>query len=348
MGNFKFRLSTLRSLTEQLPRGLSLTQCTVTPDLQALASAAVMIKHKSVALVPGPPSFSSVVINKMLNDRRPLLLDLEDKFTGRAYAAARGVPVVDVLWHGDDPDRIPFDKLPNEYAIKCTHLAVEGVMLVKDGVDLRTGRAETPASIRKAAATWLDKRHNWIEWAAAENPHPQLMVEAILKPLSPQNSQWDGLGGVDYKVFVIDGKVAMIYTSTTAKARATLVHDLPRGAKPNATEYAISFALPPWDTLWEGKPRLNITTRGMFGLASPTANHETLPSEPPEVSKLIAYAETLGAGTDGVRIDFMLTERGWVFTEFTNYPFGGSTLFEPRMYDTALAEKWAAAASKYY
>eukprot|EP00041_Stephanoeca_diplocostata_P019808 m.431279 g.431279 ORF g.431279 m.431279 type:complete len:345 (-) comp21400_c0_seq1:57-1091(-) len=297
----------------------------------------------------GAPTTSSMTINSMLHDRDPELLLMEDKLQGRRIAEKEGVPCPELLWYGFNADDIPFDELPPEYIIKATHLAQHGNILMSRGTDLRSGMALTNEEIRSRAASWLRTRHHGIEWAAHMNPNPAIIIEAVLSAYPGAGGQWGGSIGVDYKMYVIDGRVEFLYTTSTANASAYESHSgLRRAAAAAEPTYGITYTIPPFDGKAWRDLGYTIAMKGMFGLGTPLPSHTHLPTEPPELQTLIAYAERLGKRTDFVRVDFMLTAQGWVFIEFTNYPFGGMYTIEPRWLDYELARKWAVARAKKY
>lgn len=51
-------------------------------------------------------------------------------------------------------------------------------------------------------------------------------------------------------------------------------------------------------------------------------------------------AEELGAETDQVRVDLYEVCGKVVFGELTNYPNGGTVVFEPNEYNVILGEGW--------
>lgn len=66
----------------------------------------------------------------------PRFTQLADKYAVRAHVAStvgEGY-LTDLLWHGDNPRAIPFDRLPAEYVIKPNHAAGQ-VLIVRGEVD---------------------------------------------------------------------------------------------------------------------------------------------------------------------------------------------------------------------
>jgi len=61
---------------------------------------------------------------------------------------------------------------------------------------------------------------------------------------------------------------------------------------------------------------------------------------PRNIDEMIAYAESLGAGFDFIRVDLYSIGEKIYFGELTAYPGGTSAKFEPDYYDYLFGEKW--------
>src|SRR5258708_26036334 len=70
-----------------------------------------------------PKRFTEKMQWRKLFDRDPLFAVLSDKIIVRDFIASRVASsfLPDLLWTGDDPDKIPFDALEPPYIVKCTH-----------------------------------------------------------------------------------------------------------------------------------------------------------------------------------------------------------------------------------
>ncbi|HSA85216.1 MAG TPA: ATP-grasp fold amidoligase family protein, partial [Nitrospira sp.] len=76
-----------------------------------------------------PQTFTEKLFSRMIRwnwgDIPPRFTQLADKYAVRAHVA-RTVGeeyLIKLLWHGDNPSAIPFDRLPAEYVIKPSHAA---------------------------------------------------------------------------------------------------------------------------------------------------------------------------------------------------------------------------------
>src|SRR5687767_14717916 len=74
-------------------------------------------KHLNVTR---PETFSEKLYCRMISlnrDKHPRITQYADKYAVRAYVAGKigDEHLVKLLWHGEDPQAIPFDSLPTEY-----------------------------------------------------------------------------------------------------------------------------------------------------------------------------------------------------------------------------------------
>jgi hypothetical protein len=133
----------------------------------------------------------------------PRFAILSDKLAARDFIAARLGPdrLVPLLWHGADPDRIPFDDLTPPWVLKSTHASGHTVIVRKAGAVDRD-------HVRTLARHWLGHCHGtMMDEPAYINVPRRLVVERLL--LSA-----DGTPPAERKMFVFDGAVAVIRTVT--------------------------------------------------------------------------------------------------------------------------------------
>ena len=137
----------------------------------------------------------------MLHDRDPLLTTIYDKLRVREYVASKvGSDIlVPLLWSGEDPEQIPFDKLPAQFVIKATH-GCDYNILVKNKAQI------DEKQIKLQLAQWL--RQNYcedinlgIEWFY-KNIRPTIIIEEFLEE--------NGKAPMDYKFFCFSGRIEFI------------------------------------------------------------------------------------------------------------------------------------------
>jgi hypothetical protein len=119
---------------------------------------------------------------------------LADKYAVRAHVASTigEAYLIPLLWHGDDPRAIPFDRLPAEYVIKPNHAA--GQVIIIRG---ETDREE----VVRTVSGWL--AHNYY-WHGREYQYygikPRIVVEEFL-------TDPDGNPPFSYKCYSFNGIV---------------------------------------------------------------------------------------------------------------------------------------------
>ena len=134
-----------------------------------------------------------------LYDKNKLMPLCCDKYMVREYVQNMGCGEIlnELLWHGFDPEDIPYDCLPEQFVIKVTHGSTFNI-IVKDKQKL--DRQSVSRKIRK----WLkaDFIACYGEWFYGQIP-PRIIVEKYLENSDKQELR-------DYKVFCFNGKAKLI------------------------------------------------------------------------------------------------------------------------------------------
>ncbi len=118
--------------------------------------------------------------------------ELADKYAVRAHVAHHVGEeyLVKLLWHGNDPRAIPFDRLPTEYVIKPNHAAGQ-VIIVR-------GEADREEIIRQVSG-WLANDYYWHgREAQYYGIPPRILIEEYL-------TDENGNPPFDYKVYCFNG-----------------------------------------------------------------------------------------------------------------------------------------------
>lgn len=145
-----------------------------------------------------PRSFNEKIQWLKLHDRRPEYTELVDKYevkkivsdlVGEEYV----IPTIGIY---DSFDEIDFDKLPQQFVLKCTHDS-GGIVICKDKSKLNLKQT------RKKIEKCLKTNYFWIgrEWAY-KNVKPRIICEKYMEDKSGEL--------FDYKVFNFDGKPKLI------------------------------------------------------------------------------------------------------------------------------------------
>jgi hypothetical protein len=142
-----------------------------------------------------PQKFTEKLFCRMISLNRKnnhKFTQLTDKYTARAYVSSEvgKEHLIKLLWHGEDPNGIPFETLPEEYVIKTNH-ACRQVIAVKGKADRN--------EIMNQLSVWLKRNHYWANREYQYYPiKPRVMIEEYLR-------NQDGSGPLDYRFWCFKG-----------------------------------------------------------------------------------------------------------------------------------------------
>jgi hypothetical protein len=154
-----------------------------------------------------PKRFTEKMQWRKLFDRNPLFGVLCDKIAVREFIASRvGANFLpDLLWTGDDPDKIPFDALEPPYVVKCTHGSGFYSLIV-----IGNEAVETEV-VRERFRNDLVRNYGTMYCEPGYIPVPRrLMAERLL-------IQPDGSPPIEHKMLIFNGRVRMIQTNVVAR-----------------------------------------------------------------------------------------------------------------------------------
>ncbi|HEX4229961.1 MAG TPA: ATP-grasp fold amidoligase family protein [Bryobacteraceae bacterium] len=255
-------------------------------------------RHGRFPRLRHPQTFSEKVTHRKLFDRRPLLTQCVDKYAVRDFVASRlGPDVLPKLYCvTNNPAEIPFGDLPDKFVVKPTH-GSGWVRIVTDKSQMDT------VELIQTCTAWLSESFYEIgrEWSY-KNVEPRIMVEEYID---------DGSGNQapnDYKMFVFDGKVALIQADVarfSAHRRGFYDKDW------NEVDVRLKYP-----------PVTNAVRR------------------PKHLSEMIRAAGMLCKDIDFMRADFYDTEHKIYFGELTVTPGSGLEMFHPLAFDAYLGSLW--------
>ena len=176
-----------------------------------------------------PVLFNEKIQWLKLNDRQPEYPNLADKYEVRDYVAKTIgekylIPVYGV-W--DTFDEIPFDKLPDQFVLKCTHDS-GSVIICKDKQSLDMEKTRKHFK-RRLARNWYWRSRQWVY----KNLKPRIIAEKLLV---------DETNAVpkDYKFFCFNGEPKMIAVNCD------------RFTEPKVNFYSLKWELQPFAVI--GQP----------------------------------------------------------------------------------------------
>lgn len=129
-----------------------------------------------------------------LYDRNPIYTKMVDKYEAREYIKDKAgekylIPLIGIY---DKFDEIDFDKLPNQFVMKCTHDS-GGLVICKDKKQLDLKKA------RKKINKYLKRKYFYVhrEWPY-KNVKPRIIIEKYMEDSNKSDL-------IDYKLFCFNG-----------------------------------------------------------------------------------------------------------------------------------------------
>lgn len=150
-----------------------------------------------------PVTFNEKLQWLKLHDRKPEYTTMVDKYEAKKWVADRigGGYVIPTLGVWEHFDEIDFDKLPNQFVLKCTHDS-GGLVICKDKIALD----------KTAAREKIERclRHSFY-WGQREWPYKNVKPRIIAEPYMEDSKTKDLR---DYKFFSFDGEVKALFIAT--------------------------------------------------------------------------------------------------------------------------------------
>lgn len=157
-----------------------------------------------------PETFNEKLQWLKLYDRNPKYTKMVDKYEAKKYVAdiIGEEYIIPTLGVYDKFDEIDFDKLPNQFVIKCTHDS-GGLAIVKDKskMDLEKIRKKINKCLRK------NYYYNGREWPY-KNVKPRIIIEKYMEDKNYKIMR-------DYKFFCFNGEPKLLYLSEGLENHAT-------------------------------------------------------------------------------------------------------------------------------
>lgn len=146
-----------------------------------------------------PQTFNEKLQWLKLNDRHEEYTQMVDKYEAKKYVAnlIGEEYIIPTLGVYDSFDEIDFNKLPNQFVLKCTHNS-GGIIICRDKATLDVPK------VRKQMTKWLKKNPFWTN---REYPYKHVKPRIIAEQYMEQE---DGESLRDYKVLCFNGKAKLI------------------------------------------------------------------------------------------------------------------------------------------
>lgn len=255
--------------------------------------------HKKLNL-KSPKTFNEKLQWLKINDRKPEYTKMVDKYEAKKYVAEiigeeYIIPTLGIWKSFDD---INFDKLPNQFVLKCTHDS-GGLVICRDKSKFNKKKAKKKIE-KSLKVNFYNVGREW----PYKNVKPYIIAEQYMEDFDGAK---DSSGLMDYKFYCFNGKVRCLYVS--------------RGMENHATA-KVSFLTPSW----EFEP-FNRTDYKPFN---------RLPKKPSTFDEMIKVAESLSANNKFLRVDLYEINEKIYFSELTFSPCSGLMPFEPKEWDEIL------------
>ena len=255
-----------------------------------------------------PKTFNEKLQWLKLYDRKPEYSRMVDKYEAKKYVAERigEEYIIPTLGVWDSFEEIDFDKLPEQFVLKCTHDS-GGLVICRDKakLDKKKARAKIESSLKRNYY-WRNR-----EWPY-KNVKPRILAEVYME------DETETAGLTDYKFFCFNGVPKMLYAS--------------QGLEDHATARISFFDL-------EGKrmPFWRSDYRPMEGDLVLPENFGQMMEKAQVLAKEV--------DCPFVRIDLYSINGATKFSEITFSPCSGMVPFEPKEWDEKLGN-WIALPDK--
>ncbi len=234
-----------------------------------------------------PRAYTEKMQCRKLFHRNPLYTVFCNKLAARAYAEAAGCGLAfpEVYWCGEDPDQIPFDRLPKTYIVKPNHRS-------GDRYVVRDNTVADRSHIRDLCRQWLKTPfgQDMCEWGYRDVER-RVYVEQLL--VAPEGMPLPE----DYKLHIFSGRF---------EYAKHMYRDHDDGT------YTTYF-----DRNWQ-----RLKYRYWAGWARPDSEQIKPPGN---YTGMIEAAERLAGDLDHVRVDFYEIDGTIYFGELTLYEGSGFT-----------------------
>lgn len=161
------------------------------------------LKMKKNLNLNNPKTFNEKLQWLKLYDRKDIYTTMVDKYEAKRYVAniIGEEYIIPTLGIYDNFDEIDFDKLPNQFVIKCTHDS-GGLVIVKDKnkIDIESTKNKINNSLRN------NYYYSGREWPY-KNVKPRIIIEEY-----KEDTKYHELR--DYKIFCFNGRAEIVFVAS--------------------------------------------------------------------------------------------------------------------------------------
>ena len=252
-----------------------------------------------------PRTFNEKLQWLKIYDRKKIYTTMVDKYAAKKYVAdvIGKEYIIPTLGIWEKYEDIDFDKLPNQFVLKCTHDS-GGLVIVKDKNTMDRSLIRTKLEQSLKTNYYLEGR----EWPYKNVPRRIIAEKYMSQSASSGNDSDKADELLDYKFMCFNGKVKCSFVCTERFSKSGL---------------KVTF----FDRNWNVMP---------FERHYPKSSVPI--SKPKSYEKMISIAEKLSKGIDFLRVDLYEINGHIYFGELTFYPGCGYEEFKPEKADLKLGE----------
>lgn len=246
-----------------------------------------------------PKTYNEKIQWLKIYDKKPIYTQMVDKYEVRKIVTEQigEEYLIPCLGVWDRFDEIDFDKLPNQFVLKCTHDS-GGLVICRDKSKLDIAAAKKKIEHCLGRNYYLNLR----EWPY-KDVKPRIIAEQYMEDTNVgQTRMYEGL--TDYKFYCFDGKPRFLYIS--------------QGLEDHSTA-RISFV----ELDWKFAPYVRKDYKPF----------DVLPEKPFSFDEMIKLSEQLSKGYPFLRVDLYEIDKKVYFSEFTFSPCSGFMPFKETKHD---------------
>ncbi len=247
-----------------------------------------------------PESFNEKLQWLKLYDHNPAYTNMVDKFAMKDHVTSVIGPnhVIPTIGVWDTFEQIDFDKLPEQFVLKCTHDS--------GGVAICRNKKEFD---RQAARKMLSEslKHNYF-WNGREWPYKHVKPRIVAEKYLSQDSQSEETpvaSLTDYKIHCFNGDPKVILVCQN-----------------RFVDFREDFYSAEWEHLPVARPRHKNSDRPAL--------------KPENLEQMLDIAKKLSAGIPFLRVDLYVVGAQIYVGELTFFPNGGIEPFAPPEFDLEL------------
>lgn len=251
-----------------------------------------------------PQTFNEKMQWLKLYDRKPEYPRMVDKYEVKKFVADQigEEYIIPTLGVWDSFDEIDFEKLPNQFVLKCTHDS-GGLAICKDKdtFDMKAAQSKIENALKKNYYKWGR------EWPY-KNVKPRIIAEKYMVDSQSKHTEADDTL-TDYKFYCFNGTPFYLYVSDHLD---------------DHSKAHISFA----DMEYKPAPFKRNDYKAF----------DKLPRKPENFEKMKQLASKLSNGYAFLRVDLYEIQHKIYFGELTFCPCSGVMPFEPEEWDKKLGD----------